>query len=108
MYKSTTQFLIISVGLQTLIAAETKVTNSNWCRHNCIDKGLDFCASSDMKSGYCCNSIECPSHRKNVSLYCSSDMAPNLNTLACPIDERCGESKIIEAKPVWTQLLFDK
>ena len=67
---------------------------SNQCKLDCIDEDLNFCASADYETGYCCRLDEdCP--RKSI---CSEDnpKAPSLfKYLVCPNEAACEEKVII-------------
>jgi hypothetical protein len=78
-------------GLYTNI--ENADLKSNQCKNECIDKDMNFCATSDYTKGFCCRKDEkCP--RASI---CSEDnpKAPSLfKYLVCPNEAAC-ESKQI-------------
>ena len=75
---------------------------SNTCKVDCIDEGLNFCATADYTKGFCCRIDEtCP--RGSI---CSNDnpKAPLFfKYLACPNEMAC-ESKEITPSMDGTEL----
>ena len=66
---------------------------SNLCKLDCIDEGLNFCASSDFSQGYCCKEEEvCP--RASFCSYDNPKAPLFFKYLVCPNEVAC-ESKII-------------
>ena len=65
---------------------------SDDCKVNCIDKGKNFCPTSDHKMGYCCDSTDKTCTRSDV---CSSDNTKSFTYLkywACLYNKPCGSN----------------
>ena len=79
--------------------SHTSMTSAKECRTHCIGKGYEFCGKKDHTGGFCCYGKEgCPEEFADMAPLCSNQMSEELEDFACPVDDKCGPSKQLEAK----------
>ena len=103
-------FATIAITLLTLVTAqsELRMSDPTECADECLRYGFEFCARSDLSSGFCCTAEHgCPSGLREAAAYCSYDIASHLRAFTCPTDTRCGPSKVVEAESDWRRLYVD-
>ena len=49
----------------------------------------------------------CSAELKQSTTICSSDLAPELRQVACPLDSRCGYAKHFEVTTSWNRIFSD-
>ena len=84
------------------------IRSSGSCRNDCISFGLDFCAQPGYEAGFCCQEIDgCSSEIKKSTFLCSNDLDTDLKTIVCPLDVKCGYTKLFDVTPEWSRIFAD-